>query len=66
MAVSKLLRFPSAVKRDPVIKVWMNARAGELGTIAQQWFDVMRGCGDDVRELDVLEIRMNVASDQAA
>ena len=25
--------------------------AGELGAIAQRWFEVMRHCGDDVREL---------------
>ena len=24
---------------------------GELGAIAKRWFEVMRGCGDDVREL---------------
>ena len=24
---------------------------GELGTIAQRWFEVLRACGDDVREL---------------
>jgi hypothetical protein len=29
----------------------MNERSGELGTIAQRWFDVIRDCGDDVREL---------------
>ena len=29
----------------------MREHAGELGTIARHWFDVMRGCGDDVREL---------------
>lgn len=29
----------------------MREHAGELGTIAQRWFEVMRGCGDDVREL---------------
>ena len=27
------------------------AHAGELGAIAQQWFEVMRKCGDEVREL---------------
>ena len=27
------------------------AHAGELGAIAQEWFDVMRKCGDEVREL---------------
>ena len=29
----------------------MTEHAGELGAIAQPWFEVMRGCGDDVREL---------------
>ncbi len=29
----------------------MNERSGELGSIARYWFEVMRDCGDDVREL---------------
>ena len=29
----------------------MAAHPGELGRIARQWFDVMRGCGADVHEL---------------
>ena len=29
----------------------MSEHAGELGAIAQCWFEVMRNCGDDVREL---------------
>jgi hypothetical protein len=29
----------------------MHEHAGELGAIAQAWFEVMRACGDDVREL---------------
>ena len=29
----------------------MEAHAGELEAIAQPWFEVMRDCGDDVREL---------------
>jgi hypothetical protein len=49
--MSQLFRFPSAVKRDPAIEAWMDEHAGELGAIAQRWFEVMRGCGDDVREL---------------
>ena len=47
----QLMRFPSAVKRDPAIDVWMQEHSGELGTIAQRWFEVMRDCGDEVREL---------------
>ncbi len=29
----------------------MRERPGELRAIAQRWFEVMRSCGDDVREL---------------
>jgi hypothetical protein len=49
--MSQLLRFPSSVKRDPAIEVWMHVHSGELGAIAQRWFEVMRDCGEDVREL---------------
>jgi len=49
--MSQLFLFPSSVKRDPAIEVWMREHSGELGTIAQRWFEVMRDCGDDVREL---------------
>jgi hypothetical protein len=45
------MRFPTSVRRDPAIEAWMRQRSGELGTIARRWFEVMRGCGDDVREL---------------
>ena len=48
---SDFLRFNGAVVRDPAIDTWMKNRAGALGAIAQQWFDVMRACGDEVREL---------------
>lgn len=46
-----LLRFNGAVERDPAIDLWMKEHAGALGRIANQWFDVMRKCGDEVREL---------------
>jgi hypothetical protein len=49
--MGQLMRFPCAVKRDPAIELWMHQHADELGEIAQRWFDAMRGCGDDVREL---------------
>jgi hypothetical protein len=49
--MSQLLRFPSSVKRDPAIEAWMTEHSSELGAIAQCWFEVMRACGDDVREL---------------
>lgn len=49
--MSQLFRFPSASKRDSEIEVWMNDHSGELGLIARRWFEVMRACGNDVREL---------------
>lgn len=48
---SELLRFNGAVERDPAIDEWLNDRAGELGAIARHWFEIMRNCGDEVREL---------------
>ncbi len=51
MIKTELLRFNGAVQRDPAIDAWMKARAGKLGAIARQWFEVMRTCGDEVREL---------------
>ena len=48
---SDLLRFDGAVERDPAIDAWMNEHAGDLGSIARQWFAEMRKCGDEVREL---------------
>src|SRR5436190_14960932 len=45
------LRFNGTVERDPAIDAWMKEHAGELGAIAHRWFEVMRKCGDEVREL---------------
>jgi hypothetical protein len=47
----KLFRFATAVRRDRAIDAWFESRAGELGEIARLWYDRMRWCGDDVREL---------------
>lgn len=49
--MNRLMRFPGAMKRDPAIEAWMDETSGELGSIAHYWFEVMRGCGDDVREI---------------
>ncbi len=49
--MSQLLRFSGSVKRAPAIETWMQAHTGDLGVIARQWFEVMRQCGDDVREI---------------
>ena len=50
-AMSALFRFPGSVKRDPAVEIWMREHSGALGAIARHWFEVMRACGDDVREL---------------
>ena len=49
--MERLMRFPTAVQRDPEIGTWMAAHPGELGAIARHWFEIVRNCGDDVREL---------------
>jgi len=49
--MNRLFRISNTVERDPAIDAWMKEQAGELGSIARQWFDVMRRCGDEFREL---------------
>jgi hypothetical protein len=48
---TELLRFKGTVERDPAIDAWMKGHRGELGAIAHEWFEVMRKCGDEVREI---------------
>jgi hypothetical protein len=47
----KLFLFPTAVRSDMRVLAWFDDRPDELKSIARHWFDVMRGCGNDVREL---------------
>lgn len=47
----ELLRFDGTVERDPAIEAWFAEHSNELGAIARQWFERMRKCGDEVREL---------------
>ena len=49
--MERLFRFPAASRRDPAVQAWFDARPGELGDMARHWFEVLRACGDDVREL---------------
>ena len=49
--MNQLFRFPNALRRDPAVEVWMHEHTWDLGEIALHWFEVMRACGDDVREL---------------
>ena len=46
-----ILRFPSAVKRDPAIDAWLGAQRDDLRPLAETWFACMRQRGSDVREL---------------
>jgi len=51
MIRTELFRLNGAVERDSAIDAWMKEHGGELGVIARQWFEAMRECGDEVREL---------------
>jgi hypothetical protein len=46
-----LFRLNGTVECDPGIDAWMKQHPGELGAIAHRWFQVMRKCGDEVREI---------------
>jgi hypothetical protein len=48
---SDLFRLNGAREHDPAIDTWLDDHPGELGAIARHWFQVMRACGDEVREL---------------
>jgi hypothetical protein len=49
--MSGLFRFPSAVPRHPDVDAWFSQPDHELRLMVQPWFEQMRGCGADVREL---------------
>jgi hypothetical protein len=46
-----ILRFNGAVAHDPAIDAYFRNHAGELGSLARHWFELMRRYGDEVREL---------------
>jgi len=49
--VDDLFRLRHGMRRDPMIDLWLNKQAKDLGSVARHWFDAMRNCGDDVLEL---------------
>lgn len=49
--MGRLFRFREAFRRDPSVEAWLDNHSDDLGEIARRWFEVMRGCGDDVREI---------------
>jgi hypothetical protein len=46
-----LLRYPGAMRSDPRIEAWFSDFPDPLRWMARPWFERMRGCGPDVREL---------------
>lgn len=51
VAMNQIFRLSGSLERDPAIGAWMDAHSGELGAIGRHWFDVIRACGNDVREV---------------
>ena len=48
---TEILRLNGTKQHDPAIDAWMKNNSGDLGALARQWFEVMRNCGDEVREI---------------
>jgi hypothetical protein len=49
--MTDLFRLAGAVRRDPEVDAWFVAPEHDLRRLAQPWFDSLRACGSDVREL---------------
>lgn len=49
--MNKLMCFPDAVRRDCDVEAWFSKSDEPLRHFALPWFEQMRDCGDDVREL---------------
>ncbi len=45
------MRFAGAVRRDPAVEDWFTRHPDPLRLMARFWFERMRACGGDVREL---------------
>lgn len=48
---SELFRLSGTVRRDPRVDAWFSRPDDALRGFAQPWFERMRGCGPEVREL---------------
>jgi len=46
----EIFRLPGAVRRDPRIESWFST-GDPLRAFVRPWFEKMRGCGSDVREI---------------
>lgn len=49
--MNELLRFSNTVRRDPRIEDWFFQFADPLRLMVRPWFERMRDCGPDIREV---------------
>jgi len=49
--MSELFRLGDTVRRDPRIEAWFSGFADPFRLMARTWFERMRDCGSDVREV---------------
>ncbi len=49
--MDSLFRFPAAVRHSPDVERWFLTQPPGLGDRAERWFNRLRACGEDVREL---------------
>jgi hypothetical protein len=50
-SMDEIFRLSGTLRRDPRIEAWFSGFADPLRAMARPWFERMRGCGADVREL---------------
>lgn len=50
-SINELFLFTDATSHSWEINEWLSGDPPELYSIARQWFEVFRNCGDDVNEL---------------
>ena len=46
-----LFRLGGAARRDLAVEAWFAGEPAELRSLAREWFEQIRSCGEDVREL---------------
>lgn len=49
--MGRIFNLASAVRSSAEVEKWFSEHSDELGELARQWFNEIRACGDDVREL---------------
>ena len=49
--MERLFLLPTAVRHEPDIDAWFADRPAALSALGRPWFEAMRRCGNDVREL---------------